>query len=67
MQPSDVQLAVAAARSIALANDLTVEDALVLHNSNKLAVRLLPCDVFARVAPLGVWSRDEMVRVDLED
>jgi hypothetical protein len=32
---------------------LTVDDAVVLQNSNKLAVRLLPCDVLARVAPLG--------------
>ena len=32
---------------------LIVDDAVVLQNSNKLAVRLLPCDVFARVAPLG--------------
>jgi hypothetical protein len=39
--------------SIALALDLTVDDAVVLQNSNKLAVRLLPCDVLARVAPLA--------------
>jgi aminoglycoside phosphotransferase (APT) family kinase protein len=39
--------------STASALDLTVDDAVVLQNSNKLAVRLLPCDVFARVAPLG--------------
>jgi aminoglycoside phosphotransferase (APT) family kinase protein len=32
---------------------LTVDDAVVLQNSNKLAVRLLPCDVLARVAPLA--------------
>src|SRR5258708_6706377 len=38
--------------SIASALDLAVDDAVVLQNSNKLAVRLLPCDVFARVAPL---------------
>ncbi len=37
--------------SIASALGLTVDDAVVLHNSNMLAVRLLPCDVFARVAP----------------
>lgn len=37
--------------SIASALDLTVDDAIVLQNSNKLAVRLLPCDVLARVAP----------------
>jgi hypothetical protein len=32
---------------------LTVEDAVILQNSNKLALRLRPCDVLARVAPLG--------------
>jgi Ser/Thr protein kinase RdoA (MazF antagonist) len=31
--------------------DLTAEEAIVLHNSNKLTLRLLPCDVVARVAP----------------
>ena len=31
--------------------DLTVDDAIVLHDSNRLALRLLPCDVLARVAP----------------
>jgi hypothetical protein len=39
--------------SIASALDLAVDDAVVLQNSNKLAVRLLPCDVFARIAPSG--------------
>jgi hypothetical protein len=34
--------------------DLAVADARVLHNSNKLALRLLPCDVFARVAFAGL-------------
>jgi hypothetical protein len=37
--------------STASALGLAVEDAIVLHNSNRLAVRLLPCDVLARVAP----------------
>jgi Ser/Thr protein kinase RdoA (MazF antagonist) len=36
--------------SIASALDLTVDDAIVLHDSNKLTLRLLPCDVVARVA-----------------
>jgi hypothetical protein len=53
MQEPEVARAVAAAMSIAAALDLTVDDAKVLQNSNKLALRLLPCDVFARVAPLG--------------
>ncbi len=35
----------------ASALDLTVDDAIVLHDSNRLAVRLLPCDVLARIAP----------------
>jgi Ser/Thr protein kinase RdoA (MazF antagonist) len=39
--------------SIASALGLTVDDAVVLHNSNRLAVRLLPCDVLARVAQVG--------------
>jgi len=51
MQPYETQRALAAARSIATALDLPVDDAIVLHDSNRLAVRLLPCDVLARVAP----------------
>ena len=50
MKASAVQRAVAAATSIVAALDLTVDDAIVLQNSNKLALRVLPCDVFARVA-----------------
>jgi hypothetical protein len=50
MQASEVSLAVAAARSIAATLDLTVDGTKVLHNSNRLALRLLPCDVLARVA-----------------
>jgi Phosphotransferase enzyme family len=53
MRVSDIPRAVAAARSSAEAFDLRVDDAVVLHNSNKLALRLLPCNVFARVAHVG--------------
>ena len=53
MEASEVSRAVAAAMSIAEGLGLPAGDASVLHNSNKLAVRLLPCDVFARVAPAG--------------
>ena len=53
MQASEVSRAVAAAMSTASALDLTVDDAIVLHNSNRLALRLLPCDVLARVAPVA--------------
>ena len=50
MQAADVPRAVAAARASASALGLRVDDAVVLHASNRLAVRLLPCDVLARVA-----------------
>jgi hypothetical protein len=53
MQTSEVPRAVAAAMSTAASLDLTVDDAIVLHDSNKLTVRLLPCDVLARVAPVA--------------
>jgi len=53
MQASEVPRAVAAAMSIASSLDLTVDDAIVLQNSNRLTLRLLPCDVLARVAPVA--------------
>ena len=53
MEPSEVVRAIDAAISIAAALDLAADDATVLQNSNKLALRLRPCDVFARVAPVG--------------
>jgi len=53
MKASDVPRAVAAAMSTASSLDLTVDDAIVLHDSNKLTLRLLPCDVLARVAPVA--------------
>jgi len=53
MQASVVPRAVAAAMSAASAFGLAVHDAVVLQNSNRLAVRLVPCDVLARVAPLA--------------
>jgi len=53
MQPSEFQRALAAAISTASELGLAVDDAIVLHDSNKLTVRLLPCDVAARVAPIA--------------
>lgn len=50
MQASEVARAVAAAIASASALDLMVDDAIVLQNSNRLVLRLLPCDVVARVA-----------------
>ena len=51
MQPSEVLSATAAAISIASSLGLTVDDAIVVNNSNKLTLRLTPADVLARVAP----------------
>ena len=53
METPDLTRAIAAAISVAASLDLAADDAIVLHNSNKLALRLMPCDVFARVAPVG--------------
>ena len=62
MQAPEVRRAVAAVTAIGAALDLTVDDAIVLHNSNKLALRLLPCDVFARVSPVG----HEVAQLEIE-
>lgn len=50
MHTSQIQSAVGAAVSTASALDLRVDDAVVLQDSNRLALRLRPCDVLARVA-----------------
>jgi len=62
MEMSDVTRAIAAATSVAASLDLAVNDAIVLHNSNKLALRLTPCDVFARVAHVG----QEVAQLEIE-
>jgi hypothetical protein len=43
----------AAATALAAELHLRVDDAVVIHNSNKLALCLLPCGVFARVGTGG--------------
>ena len=49
MEPHDVSRAIAAATEVASSLGLTADSATVLHNSNKLALRLTPCNVVARV------------------
>jgi Phosphotransferase enzyme family len=53
MQASEAARATAAAMSITSSLGLPARDAIVLHDSNKLTLRLLPCDVLARVAPVA--------------
>jgi hypothetical protein len=53
MQASEFPRAVAAAMSVAASAGLRADDAIVLHDSNRLTLRLVPCDVLARVAPVA--------------
>jgi hypothetical protein len=48
-----VSRAIAAAKALAGELHLRVDDAVVIQNSNKLALGLLPCGVFGRVAVVG--------------
>jgi hypothetical protein len=53
VEPPDASRAIAAALSLAVTLDLPADDAVVLQSSNALALRLRPCDTFARVAHVG--------------
>lgn len=63
MQASEVPRAVAAAMSIAAALDLKATNAIALNDSNRLVLRLMPCDVVVRVAPIG--HQDAQIEVEL--
>jgi hypothetical protein len=56
MESAEARRAVAAATLTASALDLAVDDAVVLNDSNRLVARLLPCDIVARVSPMGWFS-----------
>jgi hypothetical protein len=51
MDDGDARRAVVAATSLASDLGLAVDDAVVLSDSNRLVIRLTPCDVVARVTP----------------
>src|SRR5206468_1212138 len=53
VQPAAQRRARDAAMATASALGLAVDDAVVLNDSNRLVVRLMPSDVVARVVPLG--------------
>jgi hypothetical protein len=63
MKASEAVRAVSAAIEVASALNLAVGDKRVLHNSNKLGLRLLPCDVFARVAFAGSEKFDAELEI----
>ena len=52
MQAAQRRRAVAAAISAASAAGLAVDNVVVLNDSNRLVVRLTPCDIVARVTPV---------------
>ena len=56
MQAAEARRAVTAAISVAASLDLAVDDAVVLSDSNRMVARLLPCDIVARVSPVGWFS-----------
>ena len=64
MKTSEVPRAVAAGMSTASALGLRVDDAVVVHDSNRIAVRLLPCDVLARV-PYGAHQAGARFEVEV--
>ena len=53
VQDEFVSRAMAAATALAGELHLQVDDEVVIHNSNKLTLRLLPCGVLARIALAG--------------
>ncbi|MEV5419801.1 phosphotransferase [Streptomyces albogriseolus] len=59
MEPAELHPAVEAGRATASELGLQVDDAIVVHNSDRVALRLVPCDVLARVAPLGHLADSE--------
>lgn len=63
METSEVQRGIEAARLTASALGLRADDGVVIHNSNRIAVRLIPCDVLARVAPLAHQAAEFEVEV----
>src|SRR5262245_60586506 len=63
MEASEVQRAVEAGRSLAFALGLRVDGAAVVHNSNRIVVRLTPCNVLARVAPVAYQAADDDLEV----
>ncbi|MER7246963.1 aminoglycoside phosphotransferase family protein [Kribbella sp. NPDC000426] len=59
MEATEAQRAVAAAMSTAAELDLAVDDAIVLSDSNRLVIRLTPCNTVARVTPITHFASAE--------
>ncbi|MFB6723415.1 aminoglycoside phosphotransferase family protein [Kribbella sp. NPDC056345] len=59
MEAAEARRAVAAAMSTASELNLSVDDATILSNSNRLVIRLTPCDTVARVTPITHFASAE--------
>src|SRR5688500_3567616 len=59
MQEPEARRAVVAAMSTGAVLGLRVDDAVVLNDSNRLVVRLTPCDSVARVSPMTHFASAE--------
>ncbi|MGQ5637900.1 MULTISPECIES: phosphotransferase family protein [unclassified Streptomyces] len=60
MEPLELRRAVEAGRATASELGLRADDAIAIHNSDRVALRLVPCDVLARVAPSGQLADSEL-------
>ncbi len=59
VEQSELRRAVEAGRTTASGLGLQVDDVIVIHNSDRVALRLVPCEVLARVAPSGQLAESE--------
>jgi Ser/Thr protein kinase RdoA (MazF antagonist) len=59
MHPHDLRRAVEAGRATASELGLQADDVAVIHNSDRVALHLVPCGVLARVAPAGQLADSE--------
>ena len=55
MRDAELSRATAAARTIVSSLGLAVDDSILLHNSNKVSLRLMPCNIVARLAPAAEY------------
>src|SRR5256885_5893098 len=60
MEAPEVRRAVQAAVATSSALGLDAADAVVLNHSNRIVLRLIPCDVAARVAPSAHLADSEL-------
>ncbi|MFB6789135.1 phosphotransferase family protein [Streptomyces olivaceus] len=59
MEQPELRRAIAAGRAVVSELGLRTDDVAVVHNSDRVALRLVPCDVLARVAPSATLAEAE--------